>query len=152
MSTSEAFNFKKINEQVATSGLLSQDHLNALGREGYRAVINLLPQWHDYAVQDEQAIVEVQGVAYHYIPVDFDAPTEADYLEFEDTLLQLADAKVLLHCAANYRVSAFYGIYAVRHLGWSKREAMQHIASIWTLQEYPVWQAFVTDMLDDAQA
>ena len=64
MSTSEAFNFKKINEQGATSGLLSQDHLNALGREGYRAVINLLPQWHDYAVQDEQAIVEAQDKTF----------------------------------------------------------------------------------------
>lgn len=149
MSTRDAFNYKPISDQVATSGLLSEEHLGALSAEGFTAVVNLLPQWHDYAVKDEQAIVEGQGVAYHYIPVDFDAPTESDYLDFEQALMEIADAKVLVHCAANYRVSAFYGIYAVRHLGWTQVQAHEHIASIWDLAEHPVWATFVTEMLAD---
>ena len=59
-----------------------------------------------------------------------------------------AGRKLMLHCAANYRVSAFYSIYAVRNLGWTHQQAYEFMGDIWDLDEYPVWKSFVAHMLE----
>ena len=51
--------------------------------------------------------------------------------------------KTLIHCAANYRVTAFYSLYALEHLGWTVEEAEAFRASVWSGSDYPVWEAFV---------
>lgn len=107
----------------------------------------LLPEDNEYAVKDEAAIVTRQGLAYACVPVDFSAPTENDYHAFEKILSGLATKKVLLHCAANYRVSAFYSIYACLNEGWSAARARDFIGTVWDLSEYPAWEKFVTSML-----
>ena len=147
MSTADAYNFKLIDASVSTSGVMSPENLACLSAEGFDAVINLMPDSSDYAVEGEQSLVEQQGVAYHYIPVDFAAPNREDYLNFADTLRGLAGQKTMIHCAANYRVSAFYAIYAVHNLGWSEATAREHIHSIWDPAEHPPWQRFVDEAL-----
>jgi len=52
----------------------------------------------------------------------------------------------LSHCAANFRVTAFYGLYAMKHLGWSEAQADEFRASIWRGSEYLVWEQFITHM------
>ena len=54
------------------------------------------------------------------------------------------ESRTLLHCAANFRVSAFYGLYAVKHLGWSVEQAEAFRAPIWESSDYPVWEAFIS--------
>ena len=151
MSVDQAYNFKKVNDAVSTAGVLNADQLAQLGEEGYQAVINLLPNDSEYAVENEASIVSTQGIGYEYIPVDFSAPTANDFHLFAEKLAALSGKKVMLHCAANYRVSAFYSIYGVMHLGWTAAEARTFMASIWNLDDYPVWQAFVEDMLNPPQ-
>lgn len=147
MSLNQIFNFKKIDTLISTAGLLNENQLSLLKSENYEAVVNLLPEEIEYAVKNESSIVEGQGLIYQYIPVDFSAPTQEDYQAFEQALLALSGKKVMLHCAANYRVSAFYAIFAHSHLGWSTSKAYEHISSIWSLEEHPVWEAFVQKML-----
>ncbi|TDG12597.1 hypothetical protein E2F43_13475 [Seongchinamella unica] len=147
MSVDEAYNFKKIDDHVSTAGLLNEGQLALLKAEGYEALINLLPDESEYAVEKEPAIVKAQGIAYEYIPVDFSAPKAADYQQFESRLKELSGKKVMLHCAANYRVSAFFAIFACKHLGWSEDRAREHINSIWQIEKYPAWAAFVDAML-----
>ena len=43
MSIEDAYNFRRINDRLTTSGLVSVAQLHDLRREGYDAVINLLP-------------------------------------------------------------------------------------------------------------
>lgn len=148
MSIEQAYNFKRISEQVSSSGVISEQQLQGLAAEGFEALINLLPADSEYAVPDEPAIVADQGLAYTYIPVDFAAPNASDYALFESALVEFGSKKLMIHCAANYRVSAFYGIYAYRQLGWPANRVYAHIASIWDLGEHPVWKAFVENMLD----
>jgi protein tyrosine phosphatase (PTP) superfamily phosphohydrolase (DUF442 family) len=147
MSVDQAYNFKKVSETISTSGLLSPDQLGELKREGYEVVVNLLPEDSEYAIEGEAAIVRAQGIVYEYVPVDFAAPTRDDFQAFEKILSGLESKKVLLHCAANYRVSAFYSIYACLHQGWSVDQARDFMGTIWNLDEYPAWEKFVTDML-----
>lgn len=147
MSIDQAYNFKKIDNLVSTAGVLTEEQLKHLKSEGYDAVINLLPAESEYAIKNEPLILKDQGILYEYIPVDFSAPTKEDFLKFESKLKELAGKKVMLHCAANYRVSAFYAIFARYNLGWAESKAMEHISSIWKLSDYPVWEVFVNEML-----
>ncbi len=147
MSTADAYNFKRIDDRVSTSGVMKPEILACLSAEGFDAVINLMPDSSEYAVEGEQSLVEQQGLAYHYIPVDFSAPSREDYLSFASTLRALARRKTMIHCAANYRVSAFYAIYAVHNLGWSEATARTHIHSLWDPAEHPPWQRFVDEAL-----
>lgn len=147
MLEEQLYNFIRIDDTTATSGLVNETQLAALGDAGYQCVINLLPQDLDYAVKNEQELVEAQGIDYTYIPVDFDAPGEENYLAFVAALQAASGKNVLVHCAANYRVSAFYALYANQQLGWDKARCLQHIARIWKLEEHPQWQSFVDERL-----
>ncbi|HIG41732.1 MAG: protein tyrosine phosphatase family protein [bacterium] len=108
ISIEAAYNFRKIDDRISTSGLLSEEQLAALSLAGYEAVINLLPSNSQYAIKQEQDIVETQGVLYRHFPVDFSNPTESDYGAFEAVFEEFRDKKVLVHCAANFRASAFF--------------------------------------------
>ncbi len=147
MSVSEAYNFKTVTDELHTAGLLGESQLACLQAEGYSSVVNLLPDDSEYAISNERQIVESQGLGYYYIPVDFSAPSNSDFLAFTNTMTKLPSGKKLLHCAANYRVSAFFAIYAYRRLGWSEAEARTFIASVWDLPEHPVWDNFVSQMI-----
>lgn len=144
MNVDQVFNFRAIDEAVSTSGLLSEEQLSGLRTSGYEAVINLLPHNSQYAIKNEEDIVIAQGVDYLYIPVDFAAPTEQDYSEFVKAMKSCQGKKVLIHCAANYRVSAFYAIYAYEYLGWPASQAREHIESIWRPEENPPWDQFIS--------
>ncbi|NRB36873.1 MAG: protein tyrosine phosphatase family protein [Pseudomonadales bacterium] len=148
MGIDQAYNFKKLNDLIDTAGLLSEAQLNLLGSEGYEAVINLLPDDNAYAIKNEASIVKAQGIIYEYIPVDFSAPTEDDYHVFSEKLAKYSNKKVMVHCAANFRVSAFYSIYAYFNHGWSESQVQESISSIWNLADYPAWEAFVSKILD----
>jgi len=147
MSVDQAYNFRKVSDNLSTSGVLSPDQLRALKREGYEVVVNLLPEDSEYAIEGEAAIVREQGIVYEYVPVDFSAPTAQDYQAFESILSGLEAKKVMLHCAANYRVSAFYSIYAYLNQGWSAGQAREFMATVWNVDEYPTWEQFVTSVL-----
>lgn len=147
MGVSQAYNFLAVDERVATAGVLSPEQLSALEAEGYQAVINLLPEDNEYAVAGERELVQQQGLEYHYIPVDFAAPTASDYQQFEKAMAALAGRKLLIHCAANYRVSAFYAIYAHRQLGWPADQARVFIQTRWNPADYPHWPAFIDSQL-----
>jgi protein tyrosine phosphatase (PTP) superfamily phosphohydrolase (DUF442 family) len=147
MSVNQAYNFRKVSDSISTAGLLSEDQLKQLGDEGYEAVINLLPDKHDYAIKNEASLVKAQDIVYEYIPVDFAAPTEKDYQLFSEKMSELSNRKIMLHCAANYRVSAFYSIYAYLNHDWSATQVKEFMSSIWNVTEHPVWEEFVSRML-----
>ena len=62
-------------------------------------------------------------MSYYYIPVQWNNPTDADFDEFDRALSRLPADRVLIHCAANFRVTAFYSLYAQQRLGWSEARA-----------------------------
>ena len=93
------------------------------------------------------------GMTYHHLPVVFANPTEADLVAFEQVMVELPqDSRTLVHCAANFRVSAFYGLYAIKHLGWSVERAESFRAPIWDGSNYPVWEAFISQMQQQLKA
>ena len=146
MRTQEIYNYRKVDEQVITGGQPSEEHLRAAAAEGCRSVINLAPISPRYSLDDEPGLVESLGMTYHHIPIDWDQPTAADFAAFEQVLQAIPAEKTLIHCAANFRVTAFYSLYAQKHLGWSAAQADAFRASIWQGSDYPVWEAFIGRM------
>ena len=145
MGIEDSYNFRRIDDRVTTSGLVQVAQLRDLHREGYDAVINLLPDTYEHAVPDEERIVRDQGLDYVYIPVDFDAPTHADLDAFTDAMDARTGQKVHVHCAANYRVSAFYSLYALRKGLCTEGEASALVRDVWDPSDFPAWTAFIAE-------
>jgi len=147
----DSYNFRTISDKITTSGVVGADRLEALALQGYKVVVNLLPDSSEHAVSNEQDIVESQRIEYIYIPVDFKAPGRADFTRFSEALDRLSDSKIHIHCAANYRVSAFYSLYAAGRGSWSTDQATDFIHSVWRPADFPGWSEFIDEILGELQ-
>jgi uncharacterized protein (TIGR01244 family) len=146
MGVDKAYNYRLVDEKLATAGRLEPEQLAQLGQEGFEVVINLLPESSQYAVAGEQQSVEDQGIEYLYLPVDFAAPTREDYAQFRQLMQRAGDRKLLVHCAANYRASAFYSRYAIHTGRWSEAEADRFMLSVWQPDEHPPWPRWLEEV------
>ena len=147
MSVNEIYNAREVDDRLTTSGQPTEEQLRAAAADGFDTVVNLAPHDGQSALADEAGLVQALGMTYHYLPVVFANPTEADFAAFEQVMNELpADSRTLVHCAANFRVSAFYGLYAMKHLGWSAERAEAFRASIWDAGDYPAWDALIAQM------
>jgi uncharacterized protein (TIGR01244 family) len=146
MSSEEIYNYLKVNEETITAGQPTEAQLRAVAAEGFTTVINLAPLEPPYSLKDEAGLVHSTGMTYHHIPVEWDNPKAHDFELFEETMAQLPEGKTLIHCMANFRVTAFYSLYAQKHLGWSEARADEFRAKIWAGSNYPVWEQFITRM------
>jgi len=143
---SAIYNYRPVDDLLATSGQPTEGQLAAVARDGFAVVINLA--LHDdprYSLPDEAGTVKSFGMEYVHIPVQFSAPTEADAEAFFAAMEQHQGKKVFMHCAANMRVSAFVGLYRVLRQGWQREEAFELMSTVWQPNE--VWSAFISMML-----
>ena len=146
MPTQDIRNYRRVNDALITGGQPTEEQLKSVAADGFQCVINLATIDPRYSLPDEAGLVRSLGMNYHHIPVDWENPTENDFAEFEKLMQQLPAQKTLIHCAANYRVTAFYSLYAMKHLGWSEQQADEFRASVWTEGKYPIWEKFVREM------
>jgi uncharacterized protein (TIGR01244 family) len=155
MNLATIYNERKVDDELITGGQPTEEQLQAAAREGVRTIINLAPSDTRSALPDEASAVQALGMSYHHIPVDWENPTEQDFASFEQVMQMRAAGKTLIHCAANFRVTAFFSLYARKHLGWSPTQAASFRASVWEGSHYPIWDAFIAHMnarIDEADA
>jgi hypothetical protein len=69
---------------------------------------------------------------------------------FFDAMDAHRDSRILVHCAANYRVTAFLGLYRTLRLGIPRDLAFAPMRTVWEPNE--VWARFIEDMLDKSGA
>jgi protein tyrosine phosphatase (PTP) superfamily phosphohydrolase (DUF442 family) len=146
MSTREIYNYRLVNDELITGGQPTEEQLKSAAGEGITIVINLATLDSRTSLADEAGLVRSLGMTYHHIPVEWENPKESDFASFEQVMQQSGSGKTLLHCAANYRVTAFYGLYALKHLGWSESQADEFRATIWQGSDHPIWEAFICRM------
>jgi uncharacterized protein (TIGR01244 family) len=152
MSTSDIYNYVKVDDRVVTSGQPTASQLKAAAAEGFQAVINLVPPDSQNALPQEAEKVEAAGMAYHHIPVSWQNPQESDFEKFTATMKQVSGQKALIHCAANYRATAFYSLYALQELKWTAEQADQLMRHFWKPGEYPVWDKFIQRLRENITA
>ena len=129
--------WQRLDAQTTTSGVLTPPDLAALAALGTRTVINLA---------DEAAQLAALGIAYHHIPVPFDAPGEDHFARFCAALDQ-AEPAVHVHCIFNWRVSAFFCRYH-QSQGMAEDQARALMAVQWDPAGHehpdaPAWARFV---------
>lgn len=142
---------RAVDDTLATSGQPKVEQLALIAEAGYKAIINLA--LHDdprYALPDEAGTVRALGLAYVHIPVLFAAPTEEDLLAFFAAMEAHAHEKLWVHCAANYRVTAFLGLYRAIRQGWPTDRAFALMQGMWEPNE--VWASFIARMLEKHRA
>jgi protein tyrosine phosphatase (PTP) superfamily phosphohydrolase (DUF442 family) len=145
MPTDEIRNFQRVDDQVWTGGQPTEEQLRSAAADGVQVVINLATLDPRYSLPDESGLLQSLGLKYHHLPVDWERPLARDYAVFADVMRGLGGKRVLIHCAANYRVTAFFGLYAMQHLGWTADQADALRARVW-VGRYPIWDAFIRDM------
>lgn len=146
MPTREIYNYRKVHDRLVIGGQPTEEQLRDAASEGFEAVINLATEQPGGSLEDEAGLVYSLGMAYYPIPVVWDHPTIEDFHRFEAIFGRLTETKTLLHCAANFRVTAFYSLYALKHLGWSEEQAETFRQSVWQGSDYPVWEQFIRDV------
>ncbi|MGI2170449.1 protein tyrosine phosphatase family protein [Shewanella sp. MF05960] len=139
--------------QVMTSGLPTEQQFEQLAQAGIKTVINLIPNDNPNALPNEQQIVTQLGMNYHNISVDWQNPTQENLAQFYSLMQQNGDAPVLVHCAANYRASAFYYLYqASQNTAPSMAEALTPWGDLQqSFAEYPQWQQLIEETTQQYQ-
>jgi len=137
-----------ISPHLVTSGQPSRDELRQLGERRFGAVVYLAPPTVADAVPDEPQILREQGVEFVNIPIEFGAPTEADFRAFAATMDRLKGRKVLVHCQVNMRASAMTFLYRAVVLREDPDRAYEAVARVWSPQG--PWKALIVAELGRA--
>lgn len=104
-------NYIKINENISTAGQPTKEQLQLIKDENFEVVINLALSSATNALENEDRVVTELGMTYIHIPVDFEKPKLSDAKQFLLLLQAFEGKKVFVHCAKNYRVTAFIYLY-----------------------------------------
>lgn len=140
-------NYVKINELISTSGQPKIEELELIANEGFEVVINLAMPTTSNALENEDKIVSSLNMSYIHIPVDFENPKISDLKLFLNVLQALGANKVWIHCAKNYRVSAFMYVYHKYILHTPFEQIDLSIFDMW--QPSLVWQELMKVQLED---
>ena len=142
---SAIYNFRAVSDKLACSGQPRGGQLASIEADGYQVVINLGLADAKYALANEAASVERLGLTYHHIPVLFDSPQLEDLKAFIGRMNEHAEKKILVHCAANYRASAFTGLYLLSAGKIDADDMTSFIEDVW--QPDAVWQQFLDESI-----
>jgi protein tyrosine phosphatase (PTP) superfamily phosphohydrolase (DUF442 family) len=141
----EIKNFLGISDRLACAGQPDESQLEIIADLGFKVVINLGLSDGKYALRDEAASLAALGLEYYHIPVQFDNPQLAEWKCFMETMKQHRAKATFVHCAANYRATAFTGLYLFATSELNQEELYSFIAQIW--QPNPVWQQFIEEAI-----
>jgi protein tyrosine phosphatase (PTP) superfamily phosphohydrolase (DUF442 family) len=141
----EIKNFLEISDRLACAGQPDESQLAMIADHGFEVVINLGLSDGKYALQDEAASVTALGLQYYHIPVQFESPQLSEWKSFMETMKQHRAKATFVHCAANYRATAFTGLYLFATSELNQDGLYSFIAQIW--QPNPVWHQFIEEAI-----
>ncbi len=98
---------------------------------------------------EEANIVTSLGMQYIHIPVVWDAPSPDQLREFFQVMDALGNERVFVHCAANYRASAFVYQYLVLRMGIDPDLATSPILRKWLPDMDDNWKSIMELKVDD---
>ncbi len=135
-----------IHPNLMTSALPAAEDFARMAKQGYEIVISMCQDIDSETLKGEDDLVSKAGMRYIHLPVTFVAPTLDDYELLRDILRSVQDRKVWLHCARNWRVSAFMIIYHIVEMSMLHSEAEEIAHRIWQPDE--TWQALIDEAIE----
>ena len=148
----DIYNFLALSETLFTGGMPKADELTDAAQHGVEMVINLAPHEVSNALPGETELVTSLGMEYINIPVIWNTPTKDGLDRFMDLMDENKDKKILVHCQANFRATAFVALYRILRQGWHADDAMAGMHKIWDAEDYPIWKMFIEENLKRSRA
>jgi protein tyrosine phosphatase (PTP) superfamily phosphohydrolase (DUF442 family) len=143
----DIYHYQFLSETLASSGMPTIEQMKEVAEAGVQVVINLAPHDVPNALPNERELVNSLGMEYVNIPVIWRTPERDALQQFLDTMDAHDGKKILVHCEANYRASAFVMMYRVLRLGWKREDAVPVMEKMWNPEDFPVWEKFIEDNL-----
>jgi protein tyrosine phosphatase (PTP) superfamily phosphohydrolase (DUF442 family) len=140
-----AINYVENTPHLSSAGMPTRAQFAAIAASGFGAIVNLAPDDAVGAHSNERALAEAQGLRYVHLPVDFMAPSIADYERVAQALREFGDRRVLVHCQISLRASTFVFLYRVIELGEDPDIAFDDVARVW--QPSTQWRGFIREVL-----
>ena len=147
MTIEDIYNYLFLTDALSSSGMPTVEQMASVAEAGVQVVINLAPHDVPNAVPNEAELVHSLGMQYINIPVNWNTPTKAGLDQFMDAMDANKGRKILVHCEANFRASAFVSMYRILREGWRVDDALEVMHRIWDEDAYPVWKMFIEDTL-----
>ena len=147
MTIEDIYNYLFLTDTLSSSGMPTVEQMASVAEAGVQVVINLAPHDVPNAVPNEAELVHSLGMQYINIPVNWNTPTKDGLNKFMDAMDEHKGRKVLVHCEANFRASAFVSMYRILREGWRVDDALEVMHRIWDEDAYPVWKMFIEDTL-----
>lgn len=130
---------------LTTSGQPTEEALGLAARSGYSRVVFLAFTNHQNALEHEDVMVKALDMEFVHIPVEWEAPSLADFEAFVAAMQVPTQQRTLLHCEVNFRASVFGFLYQVIYEGVPMDEATSLMHAIWIPNE--VWEDFIVQVL-----
>jgi len=143
---SAIYNFRTVSALLACSGQPREVQLVSIADEGFKVIFNLGLTDTKYSLADEAASVKKLGLTYHHIPVLFEAPQTGQLLDFVELMDRHPSEKTLVHCAANFRASAFTGLYLFSKGVFDEAQMHAFVEEVW--QPDAVWEQFIEESVE----
>jgi len=137
------YQFEQISDHLACSGQPTEEQFKDFVAGKFDVVINLGLLDTKYALENEKKLILSLGMEYHHIPVVFEDPQLNELLLFIAHMNQNAGKKILVHCAANYRASAFLGLYLFAKENLLEEDLDDFVEDVW--QPNTIWKKFIVD-------
>ncbi len=154
---SKTRNFHSFDENLLTSGQPAQSILENAAEDGIEVVINLVPASESIYNPKEAETLEKQGIKYIHNPVNWSNPKPSELESFLAAMKQAEGKKVLVHCWANARASAFAYAYRASQNPETAGQEYEELKQIWkdvagyNLEGNNTWQNFLKTNITKTQ-
>jgi protein tyrosine phosphatase (PTP) superfamily phosphohydrolase (DUF442 family) len=138
-------NYLEYSDRLSSSGQPTVGELELLSEAGFERVVYIAFTDHENALPSEDRLVKALGMDYLQLPVDWTAPTPADFYQVAAALRAAPQKRTLLHCQVNYRASAFSFLYRVIYEKVPIEEAKRDMQRVWQPNE--IWQDYIDKLL-----
>ena len=147
MNENDVLNFRRLSDNLLTSGQPTRDQFSFVRDLDCSLVVNLAMPDSEGFLPDEREVVESLGMKYVALPIFWDSPQLDDARQLFDVLQSHSQDRVLVHCAKNMRVSALMFVYQTQFLKIDEATALCDLHAIWTPNA--VWQSYIAELRRD---
>ena len=138
----EIYNYYALPQTLGSSGQPTVEQFAAIRASGFDVVVNLAMPDSENALAEEGKFVSENSMTYIHIPVPWDAPKVDHLAQFFGVMDAMTNQgkKVWVHCAANYRASAFSYKYLTLLKGMTAKNASTPLLKAWLPQMDENWR------------
>ncbi len=151
MAFSDAINFYEYDQNLFSAGQPTEKQLINAAEQGVEVVVNLALSTSTGSLNNEFMTVRTLGMEYVHIPVMWEKPTADNLSRFMDVMDARRGKRIFVHCAMNFRATAFIALWRILRLGWTHDAAFQPMYRVWNPKEFPAWDEFITQILGESE-